>query len=90
MPVVQEEGHTRWDDASNESHVLYFRTLSHSIFSTLIGCITKRVSINLKVVANFSDKLYATHVIIKIPVPKNTARSKIKVSYGRAKYEPKQ
>mmetsp|Transcript_15315 Transcript_15315/g.30509 ORF Transcript_15315/g.30509 Transcript_15315/m.30509 type:complete len:426 (-) Transcript_15315:451-1728(-) len=49
-----------------------------------------RVSINLKVVANFSDKLYATHVIMKIPVPKNTARSKIKVSYGRAKYEPEQ
>ena len=47
-----------------------------------------RVSINLKVIANFSNKLFATHVVIKIPVPKNTARTKIKTSFGRAKYEP--
>jgi len=49
-----------------------------------------KVAINLKVIASFSEKLYATHVVIKIPVPKNTARSKIKVSFGRAKYEPEQ
>mmetsp|Transcript_16978 Transcript_16978/g.48767 ORF Transcript_16978/g.48767 Transcript_16978/m.48767 type:complete len:427 (-) Transcript_16978:253-1533(-) len=49
-----------------------------------------RVSINLKVIANFSDKLFATHVVIKVPVPKNTAKAKIKNSFGRAKYEPEQ
>jgi AP-2 complex subunit mu-1 len=49
-----------------------------------------RVSINLKVIANFSDQLFATHVVIKIPVPKNTAKAKIKNSFGRAKYEPEQ
>ena len=49
-----------------------------------------RVSINLKVIANFSDKLFATHVVIKVPVPKNTAKTKIKNSFGRAKYEPEQ
>mmetsp|Transcript_25898 Transcript_25898/g.46918 ORF Transcript_25898/g.46918 Transcript_25898/m.46918 type:complete len:427 (-) Transcript_25898:398-1678(-) len=49
-----------------------------------------KVSINLKVIANFSDKLFATHVVIKIPVPKNTAKAKIKNSFGRAKYEPEQ
>jgi hypothetical protein len=43
-----------------------------------------RVSINLKVMANFSDQLFATHVVIKIPVPKNTAKAKIKHSFGRA------
>jgi len=49
-----------------------------------------RVSINLKVIANFSDKLYAQHVIVRIPVPRNTSKAKIKVSLGRAKYEPEQ
>uniref|UniRef100_A0A7S4HKP2 MHD domain-containing protein n=3 Tax=Odontella aurita TaxID=265563 RepID=A0A7S4HKP2_9STRA len=49
-----------------------------------------KVSINLKVIANFSDKLFATHVVIKVPVPKNTAKAKIKNSFGRAKYEPEQ
>jgi AP-2 complex subunit mu-1 len=49
-----------------------------------------RVSINLKIIANFSNLLVATHVVIKIPVPKNTAKTKIKKSFGRAKYEPEQ
>eukprot|EP00560_Eucampia_antarctica_P000167 CAMPEP_0197833262 /NCGR_PEP_ID=MMETSP1437-20131217/18416_1 /TAXON_ID=49252 ORGANISM="Eucampia antarctica, Strain CCMP1452" /NCGR_SAMPLE_ID=MMETSP1437 /ASSEMBLY_ACC=CAM_ASM_001096 /LENGTH=427 /DNA_ID=CAMNT_0043437225 /DNA_START=134 /DNA_END=1417 /DNA_ORIENTATION=+ len=48
-----------------------------------------KISINLKVMANFSEKLNATHVVIKIPVPKNTAKAKIKIhALGRAKYEP--
>ncbi len=39
--------------------------------------------------ANFSEKLNATHVVIKVPVPKNTAKAKIKINaLGRAKYEP--
>lgn len=49
-----------------------------------------KVSVNLKVIANFSDKLFATSVVIKIPVPRNAAKSKIKTSIGRAKYEPEQ
>eukprot|EP00934_Nitzschia_sp_Nitz4_P007905 Nitzschia sp. Nitz4//scaffold102_size76354//34682//36251//NITZ4_005632-RA/size76354-snap-gene-0.137-mRNA-1//-1//CDS//3329532249//7895//frame0 len=49
-----------------------------------------KVSINVKVIANFSDQLFATHVIIRIPVPKNTAKTKIKNSFGRAKYEPEE
>lgn len=49
-----------------------------------------RCTINLKVIANFSEKLFATHVVIKVPVPKNTSKSKIKNSFGRAKYEPEQ
>lgn len=48
-----------------------------------------KLSINLKVMANFSEKLNATHVVIKVPVPKNTAKAKIKINaLGRAKYEP--
>lgn len=49
-----------------------------------------KVSINLKVIANFSDQLFATHVVLKVPVPKNTSKAKIKNSFGRAKYEPEQ
>lgn len=41
-------------------------------------------------IANFSNKLFATSVVIKIPVPRNTSKAKIKVSIGRAKYEPEQ
>mmetsp|Transcript_21948 Transcript_21948/g.25372 ORF Transcript_21948/g.25372 Transcript_21948/m.25372 type:complete len:427 (+) Transcript_21948:134-1414(+) len=49
-----------------------------------------RLSINMKVIANFASTLFATHVVVKIPVPKNTAKTKIKTSFGRAKYEPEQ
>jgi len=38
--------------------------------------------------ANFSEKLFASAVTIKIPVPPNTARCKIKTTLGRAKYVP--
>lgn len=47
-----------------------------------------RLSINMKVIASFASSLFATHVVVKIPVPKNTAKTKIKTSFGRAKYEP--
>lgn len=49
-----------------------------------------RLSINMKIIASFSSSLFATHVVVKIPVPKNTAKTKIKTSFGRAKYEPEQ
>ena len=80
------------------SYLFGSRTLSLAIF-ICINCFeshlyaflfSSRISINLKVIANFSDQLFATHVVIKIPVPKNTAKAKIKHSFGRAKYEPEQ
>jgi AP-2 complex subunit mu-1 len=48
------------------------------------------VSLDLKCIAQFSDKLFATNVVVKVPVPPNTARCSIKVAIGRAKYEPEQ
>jgi AP-2 complex subunit mu-1 len=51
---------------------------------------TTKVTINLKIIANFSDKLFASSVVIKIPVPPNTANCKINTAQGRAKYEPEQ
>lgn len=47
-----------------------------------------KVSFNVKAIANFSPKLVATTVVFKIPVPPNTARARISVGIGRAKYEP--
>eukprot|EP00611_Tribonema_gayanum_P025331 TRINITY_DN5740_c0_g1_i1.p2 TRINITY_DN5740_c0_g1~~TRINITY_DN5740_c0_g1_i1.p2 ORF type:complete len:440 (-),score=189.16 TRINITY_DN5740_c0_g1_i1:133-1452(-) len=49
-----------------------------------------RVTINLKCSAQFSYKLFAENVVIKVPVPNNTARCRVKVTSGRAKYEPEQ
>jgi len=49
-----------------------------------------RVAINVKVLAKFGPKLYATNVVIKIPVPQNTAKCNIHCALGRARYEPDQ
>merc|ERR1712216_1064526 len=49
-----------------------------------------RLSITLKCIANFSNKLFATNFIVRMPVPPNTAGCKINVGSGRAKHEPDQ
>lgn len=49
-----------------------------------------RMSINLKVSADFSYKLFGSNIVVKVPVPPNTARCSIHVGMGRAKYEPEQ
>jgi AP-2 complex subunit mu-1 len=51
---------------------------------------SNRISINLKIIANFSEKLFATTVVVKIPVPKSTAKAKIRPTFGKARYEPEQ
>ncbi len=47
-----------------------------------------RVAVNVKVHANFSSKLFGQNVVIKVPVPANTAKTTINVSAGRARFEP--
>ena len=66
-----------------------FDVLKHGthLFSFL-RFVYHRLAINMKMIATFSSSLFATHVVVKIPVPKNTAKTKIKTSFGRAKYEP--
>lgn len=50
-----------------------------------------RLECSLKVKAMFERNIPATNVVIKIPCPKNTAKSHIQnISTGRAKYEPSQ
>ena len=48
------------------------------------------VSIALKASANFSNKLYANNFAVKIPTPPNTAKCKVSVGSGRAKFEADQ
>lgn len=49
-----------------------------------------KVNINIKAIAAFPSKLNATNVVIKVPVPPNTARVDVKVGTGRARFEPEQ
>lgn len=43
----------------------------------------------MQVKALFTDKLFALNIVIRIPVPKNTAKAQVEVSVGRAKYKSK-
>lgn len=48
-----------------------------------------RVEYTINVKANFSPKLYANNVVLKIPTPLNSAKVEVKVSSGgKAKYAP--
>jgi len=49
-----------------------------------------RININLKAIALFKAKLNATNVVIKVPVPPNTASCNIHTGAGRARFEPEQ
>lgn len=47
-----------------------------------------RVEYTIQVKSNFSPKLAASNVVIKIPTPLNAANIDVKVSLGKAKYSP--
>lgn len=47
-----------------------------------------RVDYTVHVKANFSPKLAANNVVIRIPTPLNTTKVDIKVGIGKAKYVP--
>lgn len=49
-----------------------------------------RLEVNVKVKAMFTFKLFATNVVIKIPLPKNTAVANVSAASGKCKYEPAQ
>jgi len=49
-----------------------------------------RLEVNVKVKAMFTFKLFATNVVIKIPLPKNTAQANVSAASGKCKYEPAQ
>lgn len=62
--------------------------LPFRIISTIEQQSSTSVVYNVKVVANFSHKLFATNVEFRIPVPPNTARCKVNATSGRAKTHP--
>ena len=41
-----------------------------------------RLEVNVKLKANFSDKLYALNLVVTVPVPENTAKADIHTSLG--------
>jgi AP-2 complex subunit mu-1 len=45
-----------------------------------------RVEYEIKIKGNFSSRLFASHVTVKIPTPPNTARCSFEPAFGRAKY----
>jgi len=49
-----------------------------------------RLEVNVKVKSMFTFKLFATNVVIKIPLPKNTAVANVSAASGKCKYEPAQ
>lgn len=51
---------------------------------------TTKVEYSVAIKANYSAKLFATNVVVRIPTPLNTAKTTERTSQGRAKYEPEQ
>jgi AP-2 complex subunit mu-1 len=51
---------------------------------------TTKVEYSVAIKANYSSKLFATNVVVRIPTPLNTAKTTERTSQGRAKYEPEQ
>ena len=47
-----------------------------------------KVEYSIAIRANYGSKLFATNVVVKIPVPLNTANTTHRSSQGKAKYEP--
>ncbi|KAK4349610.1 hypothetical protein RND71_032365 [Anisodus tanguticus] len=47
-----------------------------------------RMEVNVKVKSVFGAKMFSLGVVIKIPVPKQTAKTNFQVTSGRAKYNP--
>ncbi|CAA0841893.1 AP-2 complex subunit mu [Striga hermonthica] len=47
-----------------------------------------RMEVNVKVKSVFGAKMFALGVVVKIPVPKQTAKTSFQVTSGRAKYSP--
>jgi len=62
--------------------------LPFRVLSTLTEIGRTRVEAQVTVRSNFKPKFIGTNVVVKVPVPKNTATAKIRVTSGKAKYSP--
>lgn len=75
-----------------EFELMKYRVTSPAQPFRLIPTITEegktKLTINLKIFADFPQDKKATGVIIKIPLPQNTVAARTTPGRGRAKYEP--
>mmetsp|Transcript_26144 Transcript_26144/g.46495 ORF Transcript_26144/g.46495 Transcript_26144/m.46495 type:complete len:422 (-) Transcript_26144:15-1280(-) len=46
-----------------------------------------RIECNVKVKSTFNSKLFALNVVVRVPVPKYTAKANIQITAGKAKYD---
>eukprot|EP00873_Tetraselmis_striata_P002955 jgi/Tetstr1/423219/TSEL_001337.t1 len=46
-----------------------------------------RIEVNVKVKSTFNSKLFALNVVVRVPVPKYTAKANIQITNGKAKYD---
>lgn len=49
-----------------------------------------RIEYEIKIKGNFSNKLFATHVVLKIPTPPNVSKTSLNPGLGKAKYNESQ
>jgi AP-2 complex subunit mu-1 len=47
-----------------------------------------KVDYSIAIKANYAHKLFATNVVIRVPTPLNTAKTELRTTQGKAKYEP--
>lgn len=57
-------------------------------FTRFLTAIKRTKQAQVTVRSNFKPKFIGTNVVVKVPVPKNTATAKIRVTSGKAKYSP--
>ncbi len=74
-----------------EFELMRYRTTENISIPFKVRAIVNEVSQNkvefkVSVKSNFSSKIYAQHIVIKIPTPLNTASTKINCNGGKAKY----
>lgn len=85
LPTIKELGRTRMEvNVKVNSEIKGFKKKWIDLFS-LTFC-SRGLSFQVKSV--FGAKMFALGVVVKIPVPKQTAKTNFQVTSGRAKYNP--
>jgi AP-2 complex subunit mu-1 len=74
-----------------EFELMRYRTTEHISLPFKVRAVVNelsstKVEFKVSVKSNFSTKIYAQNVVIKVPTPLNTANTKINCNGGRAKY----
>jgi len=78
-----------------EFELMRYRTTEHvnlpfKVLPTVKEVGRSRVEASITVKSNYSAKMFGLNVVVKIPIPKNSATCKLICTNGRAKYIPDQ